>query len=555
MRRYPLLRIVSQIITFTCAVTTAVFTGRTLGQVRGAGDGFGMGPKVTPEIVSAAAAASTPTADGPFQPTWESIQQNYAFPQWYVDGKFGITMHWGLFSVPAFHNEWYEQHMYDNNAIAKWHVATFGPEDKFGYKDFIPLFKAEKFDPDALTSLIKESGAKYFMPTCEHHDGFSLWDSAFNPYNAAQMGPKRDLIGELAVAARRQGLKFGVCNHSIEHYDFITDHPRAAAATPNDLDDPQFANFYWTHHTDENLEKFLEMWVNKNIELIDKYQLDILWFDNGANSRAYDPLKLKVAAYFYNRAKQWGKQVTMDTKGAAYLQGSVEDFEKDVRGPAGLFPGVWETENTLGSTWGYTEMDIVAGQPAPKPETFESPQALVSNLCAIVAKGGNLLLNLSPKADGSLTPQTVTDLQEIGKWLGVNGDAIYGTHSWTTFAEGGGRATTYFTVKGDNLYAIAQSWPGNQAVIASLANGKVDGTVTSVALLGHEGALTFTQDTEGLKITLPPDQPCKYAFSFKITGIKVNPPPALIHAGEPLTGNRNGSGRGTRGAATRPGGA
>jgi alpha-L-fucosidase len=134
-------------------------------------------------------------------------------------------------------------------------------------------------------------------------------------------------------------------------------------------------------------------------------------------------------------------------------------------------------------------------------------------------------------------------------------EAIYGTHSWTTFTEGRGRTATYFTVKGDDLYAIAQSWPGQQAVIASLATGKVDGTVTSVSLLGHDGALTFTQDADGLKITLPSDQPCKYAYSFKITGIKVNPAPALIHAGQPGGGGRGGAGRGARGGATRPAGA
>src|SRR5580658_4446298 len=155
------------------------------------------GPPVTPEIVAAAAAARTPAAPGPVRPDWDSIRTNYRVPQWFIDAKFGITMHWGLFSVAAYHNEWYEKYMY--STFSDWHTQNFGPPDKFGYKDFIPLFTARNFDASDVAALVKESGAKYFMPTCEHHDGFSLWDSAINPFNTAKMGPKRDLIGEMAA--------------------------------------------------------------------------------------------------------------------------------------------------------------------------------------------------------------------------------------------------------------------------------------------------------------------------------------------------------------------
>ena len=251
-------------------------------------------------------------------------------PQWFNEAKFGITMHWGLYSVPAYHNEWYEKHMYA--AFADWHAKHFGPQDQFGYKDFIPLFKAEKFDASQWAQLCKQAGARYMAPTCEHHDGFSMWDSAINPWNAAKMGPKRDIIGELAIAAHRQGMKFGVCNHNIEHYTFV--QPKAGLKT--DLAEPKFADFYWTEHNDANLQKFLQQWVAKNVELIDEYQPDLIWFDNGANARAYDPLKLQVAAYYYNRAKAWGKEVTLDTKAACYPAGAVLSFEKMVRGPKGI---------------------------------------------------------------------------------------------------------------------------------------------------------------------------------------------------------------------------
>lgn len=475
------------------------------------------GPRTTPAIVAAAAAAKTPTCDGPFQPTWDSIKANYKVPAWFIDAKFGITMHWGLFSIPAYHNEWYEKYMY--TTFSDWHTQNFGPPDKFGYKDFIPMFQPKSFDPDALAALVKASGAKYFMPTCEHHDGFSLWDSDINPFNAAKMGPKRDLIGEMAVAARKQGLKFGVCNHSIEHYTFV--NPKVGLA--NDTADPKFADFYWTNHTDANLQRFLEWWVAKSMELIDKYQLDILWYDNGVNGRNFDPLKEKVAAYYYNRAKQWGKDVTIDTKSDAFLAGSVLDFEKlHPRGPTQILKGIWDAEEPIGSTWGYSAANPV--------ETFRGAQSVISEMCEVLSMNGSLLLNLSPDGQGAINQQQQTALKQIGQWLAMNGEAVYGTHNWTVDSEGAagsaarGGVVYRFTVKDDNLYALAQSWPGATVTITSLATGKApDGKITSVTLLGNTGELPFTQDAQGLHVQLPAQKVGNYAYALKITGLKMNP--------------------------------
>ena len=538
------------------------------------------GPQVTPEIVAAAAAAKTPVAPGPVQPTWESIRANYSVPQWFIDAKFGITMHWGLFSVAAYHNEWYEKYMY--TTFADWHAQNFGPQDKFGYKDFIPLFTAKDFNADDMAELVKESGAKYFMPTVEHHDGFSLWNSATNPFNAYNMGPHRDLVGEMAVATRKAGLKFGICSHNMEHYTFVNPTP----GLKTDVDDPKYANFYWHDHSDARLQEFLEDWVKKNIELIDQYQPDVMWFDNGVNSRALDPLKMKVAAYYYNRALQWHKQVTIETKDSAYLAGSVLDFEKlNPRGPTQILKGVWDAEDTEGSTWGYTAANPV--------ETFRGARSVINELSTILSMNGSLLLNLSPMGQGAINEQQRTALKEVGKWLAVNGEAVYGTHNWVVDGEGftplpprsgamrrpgaaaaaaaeqgptagvapatppppaalaaparavaataptappapaeaqGPKPVEYrFTVKGDSLYAIAQSWPGDTAVITSLAAGKAldgkvpEGKITSVTLLGSTEKLKFTQDSEGLKVKLPADKPCDYAFSLKIVGLKMNP--------------------------------
>ncbi|HVX85726.1 MAG TPA: alpha-L-fucosidase [Phycisphaerae bacterium] len=484
------------------------------------------GPRASAAIVDAAAAAKPDIAPGPVKPTWDSIRENYKVPQWFIDGKLGITMHWGLYSVAAYHNEWYEKYMY--STFAQWHAANFGPQDKFGYKDFIPKFTASKFNADELVALVKESGAKYFMPTAEHHDGFSLWDSDVNPWNAAKMGPKRDLIGEMATAARKAGLKFGICNHAIEHYTFLPQNTNPSW----DLNDPKYQDFYWTEHNDERLQKFLEQWVSKSFELIDKYQPDIIWYDNGVNSRAFDPLKMKIAAHYYNRALQWHKEVTIDTKSTAYLAGSVLDFEKlHPRGPStnSILKGVWEAEEPIGSTWGYSAANPV--------ESFRSPQQIVSLFCEVLSLGGNLLLNLSPDGQGALSQPQVTGLKELGKWMAVNGQAVYGSHAWIQASDSGpgagrnGKVTYRFTVKGNDLYAIAQAWPGETAVIPALAKGKApEGTITEVSLLGADGKLEFTQDVEGLKVTLPAQGELKYAYVIKVSGLKMNPPGPAVPA-------------------------
>ena len=493
--------------------------------------GYDMAPETRLEVVEAAVSQiSTKLPPGPFQPTWESLKENYRVPQWFVGAKFGLFMHWGLYSVPAHHNEWYEKHMY--GAERQWHAEHFGSQDKFGYKDFIPLFTQGKFDPEAWAELFKKSGAKFVIPTAQHHDNFAMWDSAVTPFNAKQMGPKSDLIGDLAKAVRKQGLKFGVSNHGIENFQFI--NPPADLATllktnAADLYDPKWADFYnVADRSDAACEKFMVNWYARNVELIDKYQPDMLWFDNGVDQRYLDPLKLRVAAYYYNRAKEWGKEVSLSTKKAAYAPsgkntetiGSIIDFEKiGARSPSGIRTGAWQVDEPIGSTWGYTSDMKIAGA-----------GGIISKLADTVSKNGTLLLNLSPKADGTFPAEQQNTLQEIGAWLGVNGEAIYDTHNWTKFGEGGGRGQTNlnirFTVKGDNLYAIIiGKWPGEEATITSLAAGEFpEGKILAVTMLGSDGKLEFARDADGLKIKLPAAAPCKYACVLKITGLKMNPP-------------------------------
>ena len=494
----------------------------------GNSDGYDMAPETTLAVVNAAV-AMIPTAlpPGLFQPTWDSLKENYRVPAWFNGAKFGLFMHWGLYSVPAHGSEWYEKHMYVNGGIGQWHVDHFGPQDKFGYKDFIPLFTQSNFNAGAWADLFKKSGAKFVVPTAEHHENFALWDSQVTPFNAVNMGPHRDLIGELSKAVRKQGLKFGVSNHGIENFQFINppaDMAEKMKAEHADLYDPKWADFYnVADRSDAACERFLTNWYARNVELIDKYQPDMLWFDNGVDQRYLDPLKLRVAAYYYNRAKEWGKEVSLSTKKAAYSPtgkntetiGSIIDFEKiGGRSPSGIRTGAWQVDEPIGSTWGYTDGMRV-----------NSAGSIISKLADTASKNGTLLLNLSPKADGTFPQEQQNTLLEIGRWLNLNGEAIYGTHNWIKFGEGGGRgnANIRFTVKDDVLYAIVLgNWPGANLEITSL--GESAGKVETVTMLGCEGKLEFTQSAAGLQVKLPATAPCKYAYVLKITGLKMNPP-------------------------------
>jgi len=393
--------------------------------------------------------------------------------------------------------------MYGNGGVIQWHAEKFGPQDKFGYKDFIPMFTAAKFDPDEWAKLFKQAGAKLVIPTGVHHDGFALWDSKVNPYNAKAMGPKRDLIGDLGRAVRQQGLKYGVSHHGIEHFTFI----QPQKGLTNDLYDPAWADFYSVAHRSEAAcEKFLAQWVAENVELIDQYEPDILWFDNGVNGRIFDPLKLKVAAYYYNRAASWGKAVSLSTKHDAYLAGSIKDYERNGRAPKELTDYVWQVDEPVLYRFGYTERSPIA-----------KAGGVVRLLVECASKNGGLLLNISPMADGTIPDDQQKLLREIGAWLEVNGPAIYGTRPWTQFSDGRIR----FTTKGETLYAIALGWPGKEAVIPVLAKGKTQGQVVSVQLLGHREVLEFVQDERELRLKLPAEQPCEHAFAFEIRGLRL----------------------------------
>jgi len=474
---------------------------------------------------------------GPYKADWKSLEKHTAAPEWFRDAKIGIYWHWGVYSVPAYGNEWYPKWMHTKKGRRSYyqhHVETYGEPDKFGYHDFVPMFKAEHFDADEWAELLKKAGAQYAGPVCEHHDGFSMWASALTPWNAGAVGPKRDITGELARAIRKRGMKFVTTFH---HERTRTWYPRVEG-WPTTSDDPKLQLLYMNIPE----ELFNRIFQAKLGEVIDKYQPDLIWFD-GQMTQIKEPYHLQFLAYYFNSAKEWGKDVVVTTKKRQYPpEISVEDFEKGRMNRLTDF--CWLTDDTISTgSWCYTKNLRI------KP-TSEVVHALID----IVSKNGCLLLNISPKSDGTIPGNQREVLLGMGQWLKVNGEAIYSTRPWLTFGEGptrlgkgGGfvRRVTYSAADirytrskdGKAIYAIALGWPEGDSV--TLTATKVEHAEGGkVILLGHDKPLKHgINEARQLVIEIPSlnedQRPCKYAYTFKLTGFKVSLNPKAAVAPEP----------------------
>ncbi len=361
---------------------------------------------------------------GPFQASWESLEK-YAVPEWYLDAKFGIFIHWGVYAVPAFGNEWYPRNMYQQGSKEfQHHVATYGPQSEFGYKDFIPKFQAERYDPEQWAELFRSAGAKFVVPVAEHHDGFPMYDCGLSEWCAAKMGPKRDLIGDLAAAVRRQGMVFGVSSHRAEHWWFFD----GGMKFDSDVQDPRYAGLYGPARPEKEEppdKAFLDDWLARTCELVDKYQPQLVWFDWWIEQPVFQPYLQQFAAYYYNRGAEWKRGVAINYKNQAFPeQAAVFDVERGQL--AGIRPLFWQTDTSISkNSWGYVgEQD------------YKTAGEIVGDLIDIVSKNGALLLNIGPRPDGTIPEPEERVLREIGRWLAVNGEAIYGTRPWTRFGEG-----------------------------------------------------------------------------------------------------------------------
>jgi alpha-L-fucosidase len=470
---------------------------------------------------------------GPFRPDWESLR-SYSVPDWYKDAKFGIFIHWGVYSVPAFGSEWYPRLMYiPGSPEYQHHISRYGSQEKFGYKDFVPRFRAEKFDPEAWAKLFKEAGAKYVVPVFEHHDGFAMYDCELSDWTAAKMGPHRDLMGDLAKAIREQGLRLGASSHRVEHNFFLG----VGRAIRSDVNDPQYAAFYGPAHP--WMEKpegtplsddftfvspaWTQDWLARSAEIVDKYHPDLFYFDWWIGQPSVRSALVRFASFYYNQNIVEGKPGgVINYKDYAMQENSgVLDIERgQLSGIRSLY---WQTDTSVSNrSWGYIEND-----------TFKTPEFIVHQLVDIVSKNGNLLLNIGPSADGTIPDQVQQVLRETGAWLKVNGEAIYGTRPWKVYGEGPTKVAEgsfhdtdtrpytaedfRFTTKGDTLYAIELAWPKNkEAVIRSMAPAAGDRDVASVDLLNEAGKLEFQQQADGLHIKVPQQSTGKYAYVFRI---------------------------------------
>jgi len=465
-----------------------------------------------------------------YEPNWDSLRTHIT-PKWFQDAKFGIYTHWGVYSVPACgrNGTWYPYNMYrEGTEQYRYHLKTYGALSKFGYKDFIPMFKGEKFDPDEWAELFKKAGAQFAGPVGEHHDGFTMWDSKLTEWNAVRMGPKRDVVGELEKAIRANNMRFVIALHHAENWWFFPHWKKEL-----DTSDQRYAGLYGPLHnldTEPGLEffdqekpsrEFLERWKGKTLEVIDKYQPDMLWFDFGLRG-VQEQYKKEMLAYYYNKAEEWGKEVVVTYKWNDLVPGvAVIDLELGRYGELTYHNWLTDTSVDDQGAWSYVQD---AG--------YKSVKKLVHNLIDNVSKNGCLLLNVGPKPNGEIPEQAKECLLGIGKWLKVNGEAIYDTTPWMIYGEGPTQmeksgyfseeqevdytaSDIRFTIKNNVLYALCLGLPIEQVTIESLKT-LYDGEIDSIEMLGSDRRLEWSLTKEGLNIKLQNEKPCEHSCVFKI---------------------------------------
>jgi alpha-L-fucosidase len=530
-------------------------------------------------MLSTAAAAPAPTpasiAAGPFQPTWDSLAQNYRCPEWFRDAKFGIWAHWSAQCVPE-QGDWYARKMYQQgDKIYDWHVAHYGHPSQFGFMEIDNLWKAERWEPEKLIALYRRAGAKYFVALANHHDNFDAYNSKFHAWNSVNVGPHRDIVGTWAKAARAAGLRFGVSNHSAHAwhwqqvaYGYDGEGPLAGVRydafrlTKADGKgkwweglDPQelytgpnlvipdgitgakaVADWHaqhdrvWDERPPANNPAFVEKWFLRCQDLIDQYHPDLVYFDN--EELPLGQAGLDIAAHYYNASLRWtgGKlEAVLNAKkmSPAHASALVDDIERGVA--TGIRAEPWQTDTCIGG-WHYERRLF-------DEHKYRTVAQVVRMLADIVSKNGNLLLSVPVRGDGTIDADEVAFLEGLARWMDVNGEAIFGTRPWKIYGEGpstvetpeaghfGGakdvRSKPYtaedirFTTKDGALYALLLDWPADRtALVKSLATGP---KVARVELLGHASPLTFSQDERGLRLQLPAAPACEHTASLKIT--------------------------------------
>jgi alpha-L-fucosidase len=516
-------------------------------------------------------------ANGPFEPTWESLVKSYRYPDWYRDAKFGIWAHWTAQCVPE-QGDWYARNMYIQGTPAyNYHVKTYGHPSKFGFKDIDHLWKAEKWEPEKLMALYKRAGAKYFFALGTHHDNLDCFDSKYTAWNSVNVGPKKDLVGAWARVARANGLRFGVSNHSSwahrwlqpaygydgegpltgVRYDAYTLtkadgkgqwwegldpqelYTGRSVVMPDGLTSAQAVRDWITKNT--SLAKsnplpamsFIQNWFLRCQDMVDKYQPDVLYFDT--NELPLDQAGLDVVCHYYNlsAARNSGRvEVVVNGKHILpeHAGAFVEDIERSTANA--IRPDPWQTDTCIGD-WHYSRAVF-------EENRYQKVSTIVSMLTDIVSKNGNLMLNIPLRGDGSPDEHELAFLAGLTAWMDVNSEGIYATRPWKIYGEGpsttaapirdyGRTPPPYtaedirFTTKGDTLYAFVGAWPESRsATIKTLADNspQVAGRkIEGVSLLGYDGKLEWSQTADGLTLKLPENAPSENAITLRIKGL------------------------------------
>ena len=513
-----------------------------------------------------------PMMKGKFQATWESLE-NYQVPEWFRDAKFGIWAHWGPQCVEGT-GDWMARSLYlEGSYEYNYHVEHYGHPSEVGFKDIIPLFKAEKWDPDKLLGFYKKIGAQYFFALGNHHDNFDLWDSKYHSWNSVNMGPKKDILDGWAKAARKHGLHFGVSLHGDhawtwyepsqrhdkngpkkgipydgkltkedgngkwwEGYDpqelYAQNHPLSENSWDNGAIHSQWG---WGNGVCTPTQEYCTDFYNRTLDVINRYNPDLLYFD--VTVLPFYPISdagLKIAAHFYNHS-----MATHDGNLEAVMLGKILNEEQrkalvwDVeRGaPNQIMPEPWQTCTCLGG-WHYNTGIYERGH-------YKSAANVVKLLMDVVSKNGNLLLSVPLRADGTFDEKEEAILNEFGAWMDINKEAIYITRPWKIFGEGPiadsdiklnaqgfnegayGNATAQeirFTQTEKSLYVTLLAWPEEKkAVIKSLSEGNelYPAEIKNIELLGY-GEVEFSRTPEALIIELPEKTLNQIAPVFKI---------------------------------------
>ncbi len=499
--------------------------------------------------MSAALFTSAATA-APFSGSWESLSTN-PIPEWMKDAKFGIYTHWSVFSVPAMGGPDYIKNLYsgpdkDVKGVYSHHVEKYGPLDEFGYKDFVPMFTAEKFNADEWVGLMAEAGAKFGGILLVHHDGFCLWDSEFTQWDSMEKGPKRDIYGEIAEAVRKQDdMKLLATFHHERTFGYATGFMQKSK-TPMDVKqtwdvyDPAYNDFYWNEEAGALGADFAAEWEGKIKEVVDKYSPDCIWFDGIDTNKGVLPeqMVLDTFAYYFNEADKKGQEVLICNKHAGDFNFPDEFgflcYENGREMPYDVEPW-FLIDRAIAYPWSYVE----------NKKYKDGPDYHTRSLIDLVSRGGVFLLSLTPKGDGSIPEEEVAIMKGIGRWMKVNSEAIHSTRPWAVFGEGPadlkyikksktGKPLPNWNYRvdftsedirftrskdGNTLYAIALDWPEDgKILIKNLKAGSEHYTkeIKSISMIGSDETITWDRTAEGLEVTFPKEKPCEWAFALKI---------------------------------------